>query len=161
MMPLPVQTLTPELFAPFGDVIDGGLSAPLAINQGFALRHDDLTQVDVSSMDGLPKISVFVAQPRPEPIAITLMERHPLGSQSFYPLQDRPWLVVVCTDPQDAATFRVFRATGQQGVTYARNTWHHPLLVFDPDSRFLVVDRKGPGQNLFEVALDQRLHIVP
>jgi ureidoglycolate lyase len=83
------------------------------------------------------------------------MERHPLGTQLFYPLQDRPWLVLVCTDPTDAATYRAFSASGRQGVSYARNTWHHPLLVLDPDSRFFIVDRKGPGANLEEVFLDK------
>jgi ureidoglycolate lyase len=78
------------------------------------------------------------------------MERHPLGSQIFYPLQDQPWLVVVCGDPEDASSFRAFQATGRQGVNYARNVWHHPLLVNANESRFFVVDRKGPGNNLEE-----------
>ena len=49
-------------------------------------------------------------------------------------------------------SFRAFRATGRQGINYARNTWHHPLLVLEAESRFLVVDRKGPGANLEEDA---------
>ena len=83
------------------------------------------------------------------------MERHPLGSQIFYPLQDRPWLVVVCGDPKDRTSFRAFSATGRQGINYARNAWHHPLLVLDAESRFLVVDRKGPGANLEEAQIDE------
>jgi ureidoglycolate lyase len=59
--------------------------------------------------------------------------------------------VLVCVDPLDSKTYRCFRATGRQGINYARNAWHHPLLVLDPESRFLVVDRKGPGNNLEEV----------
>jgi ureidoglycolate lyase len=35
-------------------------------------------------------------------------------------------------------------------VNYARNVWHHPLLVLQPDSNFLVVDRGGAGENLEE-----------
>jgi len=80
-----------------------------------------------------------------------LMERHPLGSQAFIPLQDRPWLVLVAGDAHDVASYRAFTATGKQGVNYARNVWHHPLLVLDDDSRFLIVDRKGPGNNLEEL----------
>jgi ureidoglycolate lyase len=104
---------------------------------------------------GDANISIVVANPRPKPIAIRLMERHPLGSQIFYPLQDRPWLVVVCGDPKDRASFHAFSATGRQGINYARNIWHHPLLVLETDSRFLVVDRKGPGANLEEVSIDE------
>ena len=36
---------------------------------------------------------------------------------------------------------RVFIATGEQGVNYARGTWHHPLLVVDEAAEFLVIDR--------------------
>lgn len=35
-------------------------------------------------------------------------------------------------------------ATGRQGVNYARNM-ASSLLVFDADSHFLIIDRKGPG----------------
>jgi ureidoglycolate lyase len=84
---------------------------------------------------------------------ITIMERHPDGSQLFCPLQDRAWLVVVCRDPHDPSTYRAFVASGRQGVNYARGVWHHPLLVLDRDSRFLVVDRAGPGANLEEAHL--------
>jgi len=61
--------------------------------------------------------------------------------------------VVVCSDPRVGASYRAFSTTGQQGVNYARNTWHHPLLVLTDASPFLVVDRGGPGDNLEEVRL--------
>jgi ureidoglycolate lyase len=70
-------------------------------------------------------------------------------------LQDRLWLIVVCVEPQDSKSFRVFRATGRQGINYARNTWHFPLLVLEDQSRFLVVDRKGLGDNLEEMSIDE------
>jgi ureidoglycolate lyase len=150
MITLKPEPLTAAAFKPFGDVveIDGAQHYP--INQGFAERYNDLAQVDASATN----VSIVVARPRPNPIMLELMERHPLGSQIFYPLQDRWWLVVVCGDPGDHATFRAFAATGRQGVNYARNVWHHPLLVVDADSRFMVVDRKGDGVNLEEKILD-------
>jgi ureidoglycolate lyase len=87
------------------------------------------------------------------------MERHPLSSQLFYPLQDRPWLVVVCRDPSVPETYRVFSAQGCQGVNYTRNVWHHPLLVLDRDSQFMILDRKGSGANLEEAYLSQTLFV--
>ena len=144
-----IEKLTREGFAPFGDVIEMS-GTPLSINQGFGNRFDDLCKVEAG--EGAVKVSLFEARPRTSPIKIDLMERHPLGSQAFYPLQNEEWLVVVCADPKDEMSFRCFRATGQQGVNYARNVWHFPLLVFAP-SQFIVVDRKGPGVNLEEVAL--------
>jgi len=146
-----IEPLTKSAFAPFGDVIETDGAKHFTINQGFATRFDDLANVDVID-GGAVKVSLFEAHPRPAPIQIDLMERHPLGSQAFYPLQDEAWLVVVCGDPRDATSFRCFRASGRQGVNYARNTWHFPLLVFAP-SRFIVVDRKGPGNNLEEFPL--------
>ncbi|MDO8352897.1 MAG: ureidoglycolate lyase [Aestuariivirga sp.] len=146
-----IEALTKAGFAPFGDVIEIGGAQHYPINQGFAERFNDLAAVDVEAVN----ISIVIANPRPKPIAIMLMERHPLGSQIFYPLQDRPWLVVVCGDPKDSTSFRAFSATGRQGINYARNIWHHPLLVLDAESRFLVVDRKGPGANLEEIQINE------
>jgi ureidoglycolate lyase len=146
-----IEPLTKAGFAPFGEVIDIDDAPHFSINQGFAERFNDLASVDAEAVN----ISIVIANPRPRSIAIKLMERHPLGSQIFYPLQDRPWLVLVCGDPKDRNSFRAFSATGRQGINYARNTWHHPLLVLEVDSRFLVVDRKGPGANLEEVSIDE------
>ena len=145
--------LTREGFKPFGDVIEMEGSAHYTINQGFTERFNDLCLVDVAAEGGTTNVSLFLGQPRPAPIAIKLMERHPLGSQAFLPLQDRPWLVLVAEDVHDHSSYRAFTATGQQGVNYARNVWHHPLLVMEADSRFLIIDRKGPGNNLDEVCL--------
>ena len=152
-----IEKLTREAFAPFGDVIEVA-GMPLSINQGFADRFDDLCKVDIID-GGKTKVSLFEVWPRPMPIKIDLMERHPLGSQAFYPLQEEDWLVLVCTNPLKANSFRCFRASGQQGVNYARNVWHFPLLVFAP-SRFIVVDRKGEGVNLEEVMLAKPLVIA-
>ena len=145
--------LTREGFKPFGDVIEMEGSAHYTINQGFTERFNDLCLVDVAAEGGTTNVSLFLGQPRPAPIAIKLMERHPLGSQAFLPLQDRPWLVLVAEDVHDHSSYRAFTAPGQQGVNYARNVWHHPLLVMDAGSRFLIIDRKGPGNNLDEVCL--------
>lgn len=153
---IPVAPLTKASFAPFGEVVEAEGIAPIGINQGFATRVNGLANIDVASEQGEINVSLFSARARPAPIAVKLMERHPLGSQLFFPLQDRPWLVLVCDDPRSRASFRAFHASGRQGVNYARNVWHHPLLVFDDGERFLVVDRGGAG-NLEEVWLDEEL----
>ena len=145
------EPLTRDAFRPFGEVIEMEGSAHYTINQGFTERFNDVCFVDVAPEGGATNVSLFLSQPREAPVAIKLMERHPLGSQAFVPLQDRPWLVLVAADAHDFASYRAFTATGRQGVNYARNTWHHPLLVLDAESRFLIIDRKGPGNNLEEV----------
>lgn len=155
------EPLTKDAFAPFGDVVECEGARQFGINQGYATRFDDLAHVDVELEGGSVNVSVVVAKPRPQPIEILLMERHPLGSQIFFPLQQRPWLVLVCGEPDDASSYRAFTASGAQGVNYRRNAWHHPLLVLDPDSRFMVVDRKGRGNNLEERILKAPLRLAP
>lgn len=161
-MKLRPQPLNRQAFAPFGDVIDVSGVEPVMINKGTTKRFHDLAHVDVSAESGTPLISVFRGQPRPHPIRLDLMERHPLGSQAFYPLQNRDWLIVVSdgTDPLDPARLHAFQAAGTQGVNYARGIWHHPLLVLQPDSDFLIVDRGGDGNNLEEREFGADLQIT-
>jgi len=151
MLTLPIAPLTKAAFTPFGEVIETKDAKPKLINDGFARRFDGLARIDVAAEGGAVNISLFSGSPRPSPILIKVMERHPLGSQLFMPLNEKPWLVVVCADPRAPASYRAFSASGEQGVNYARNTWHHPLLVLTDLSSFLVVDRGGPGDNLEEV----------
>ena len=153
MRRLPVVPLTKAAFAPFGEVVELGGAEEIVINQGFASRVNGLARIDVAAAGGVVNVSLFSVKARPRPIAISMMERHPLGSQLFYPLQDKAWLVVVCADPREAESYRAFAAGGRQGVNYARNVWHHPVLAGDGD-RFLVVDRGGGGDNLEESWLE-------
>jgi ureidoglycolate lyase len=93
---------------------------------------------------------------------IQLLERHPLGSQSFQPLSQEPYLVLVA-DPVDQPApenLRLFLAGPQQGINYAMNTWHHPVLGLNRVCNFLVVDRKGSGDNCEEFYFDDNLNIL-
>jgi ureidoglycolate lyase len=153
-----IEPLTKQAFAPYGDVIETEGAEQRSINQGFATRFHDLANIDVG--DGEAILSIFTAIPRPQPIAIKLMERHPLGSQIFYPLQNETWLVLVCDDPHDIKSYRAFRATGVQGINYALNVWHHPLLVLNKNS-FIIIDRKGAGTNLEELWLPKEFALNP
>lgn len=125
----------------------------LSINEGTTTRFHDLAKIDTAPEDGTTLVSIFRGTPRPLPVDIRMVERHPLGSQAFVPLQDRPWLIVVAPpgDTVEIASLRAFRATGTQGVNYRRGVWHHPLLVLKPDHDFLVIDRGGPGDNCDEM----------
>jgi ureidoglycolate lyase len=154
---LKIELLTRAAFARFGDVIEIENAQHYPINQGYAERFHDLARIDALAENGEAIISIFHGKPRPLPIEIGFLERHPLGSQAFYPLQDRDWLIVVADGGSvpSADTLHAFRATGRQGVNYARNTWHYPLLVLEREGDFLIIDRKGPGNNLEEVTLPQ------
>jgi ureidoglycolate lyase len=148
------EPLTAAAFSAFGSVIEASDDAvKLDINQGHAIRYDRLADIDVAEGGGTGAISLFRAKPLGE-LVLRVFERHPLGSQSFVPLSGRPYLVAVAPAGDfDAASVRLFRADGHQGVHYRKGVWHHFLLVLDAESDFLVVDRAGPGENCEEIAL--------
>jgi ureidoglycolate lyase len=160
---LAIEPLTRSAFSAFGDVIEMEGAEHYPINQGFAERFHDLARIDTSTQDGETIISLFRGRPRPVPIEIGFVERHPLGSQAFYPLQNRDWLIVVATagEAPTRQLLRAFRASGRQGINYARNVWHYPLLVLDRESDFLIIDRKGPGNNLEEAQLAETARLIP
>ena len=156
---LDIQPLTKANFAPFGTVIETDGATEIGINQGTTIRFDAIASVDVAAGDGRPIISLFRGTRRPDPIEIHLLERHPLGSQAFMPLSQHDWLVVVAHgnaagDTPDFSTLACFRASGEQGVSYDRGVWHHPLLTLQTVQDFLVIDRQGEGHNLDEVWYD-------
>jgi ureidoglycolate lyase len=152
---LKAEPLSAEAFAPFGSVIETAGHSSRSINQGTCERFDDLAPVDVLADGGRPLLSIFEARPRALPCPVRTLERHPLSSQAFYPLDGRPYLVVVAYEAGDSpGRIRAFHAAGNQGVSYRRNTWHHSLLAIGAVSRFLVIDRGGPGENCDEQALE-------
>tara|TARA_B100001057_G_scaffold80357_1_gene75536 strand:- start:423 stop:953 length:531 start_codon:yes stop_codon:yes gene_type:complete len=152
---LKIKPLSKSNFAPYGQVIELKDAEKLIINQGTTTRFNALSSVDVATENGEPIISIFEGQRRPDPIKLEVMERHPLGSQAFFPLSKHGWLVVVCKsnssgDEPDLSTVECFFAEGNQGVNYFKGVWHHPLLVLEKSQKFLVVDRQGDGSNLNE-----------
>ncbi len=146
------QALTAEAFASFGEVIEASDRAEqIAINYGQTTRFNDLAQIEVEG--GRAIVSIFRGQPLDPPL-LKIFERHPLGSQSFTPLNGRAFLVAVAPPGEfDPAAIRVFYAAPHQGVNYAKGVWHHYLLPLGGEGDFLVIDRAGPGENLDEVEL--------
>ena len=165
------KKLTAKAFAAFGDVIEANNEAKnFAINDGFTQRYHDLAKVDVTDVDadaddnkknkGHTLINIFRSTPLAQPIAIKMMERHPLGSQAFIPLGENPYLVVVAPAGEfELDKIEVFLANSSQGVNYHKGTWHHFCLALNSESDFLVVDRGGDGDNCDVLELDGSLVI--
>ena len=153
MLTIKPQPLTREAFAPFGDVIQIEGSDQFEINSGYTTRVHDLIDIQLGGENARAQFSFFLGRPRP--LEIKMLEKHPLGSQAFYPIEDQRWLVVVASAPEPESVC-AFWATGKQGVNYHSNVWHHPLLVIEPQ-QFVIIDRGGDGHNCDETELD---HIV-
>ncbi|WP_417308228.1 ureidoglycolate lyase [Devosia sp.] len=146
------QPLTPEAFAPYGQVITTTGAELRLINQGMTQRFHDLAKIELGGNNFRPLISLFRGKPYTLPLSLTMVERHPLGSQAFFPLSDRPYLSIVAPDddgiPGEPLSFLVPPGTG---VNIAMNTWHGVLTPLgDSEADFLVVDRGGDGDNLEE-----------
>lgn len=132
MRKIVVEPFTQEAFAPFGEV----LSPPTVAGKAFFekalgnLRPEAWPCLYLSRADKAATL----------PLQAVQMERHEFSSQSFVPMGEVRFLVVAAPHhPEggpDMAGVRVFLAEGGQGVTYAANTWHHPLTVLDAPASF-------------------------
>ncbi|VXB91535.1 Ureidoglycolate lyase [Burkholderia sp. 8Y] len=158
MKTLAIEPLTRTAFEPFGDVIELEGAKQIPINLGTTIRFHDLCKVDVTDEGGRTLVNLFRGQPRVLPFEVKMMERHPLGSQAFIPLDERPYLVVVAPAGElDESKIRAFVTRGWQGVNYAKGVWHHPLIALGKVSDFIIVDRGGDGLNLNEQDLRESL----
>jgi len=148
MRSIKTEPLTAAAFAAFGDVLEATGDFRL-INQGLCLRHHDRASIDTGpESQGRPGISIFKAVARKLPYRLTLIERHPDGSQAFLPMTENPFLVIVAADPE--ARPRAFLTSGHQGINLHRGTWHGVLTPLHEPGLFAVVDRIGPTPNLEE-----------
>ena len=128
------QPLTREAFAPFGDVID------VPKEPGRTYYEEALGNLRPAAH---PSLSLALKDATPDrPIQAEMLERHEFSSQSFVPIDVGRWLIVVAPHAAaggpDLAGVKAFIATGEQGVTYKANTWHHGLTVLDKPGRFAV-----------------------
>ena len=80
---------------------------------------------------------------------IDMMEKHPLGSQAFIPMKETVFLSFVAPagDLPDINKIKSFIIPPKMGINYKPGIWHFPLISTE-DTNFLVIDRKGSGENL-------------
>ena len=150
------RPLTREVFAPFGEVIEKAGSETRLINNGMCTRHHDLAAVEIRGEGGRPSVNIFAGKPYAMPLMLEMVERHPLGSQAFIPMHDRPFLVVVCPDEEGRPGIpSAFITKPGQGVSFPPGQWHGVLTPLDEPGDFVVVDRAGDGNNLEEHYFDE------
>lgn len=160
-----IQPLTQDSFAPFGDVIEKSGKDFIPINQGLTERYHALSLAQISGEQVAVGMSIFHNLFATQiPFQIEMLERHPYGSQSFIPLQQQKFIIVVAlpfdqTRPDEQLIY-AFISNGQQGITYHQGVWHHPLITLEANSDFLVVDRIGGGSNCDVHHLSQPLWIT-
>ena len=150
------KPISKENFSYFGDMITTDNIKPLEINDGYAKRFDGIANLDTSKDNGETTICIFSALKRSFPMKIDMMEKHPLGSQAFVPMKETTFLVFVAPKGEKPNLNKVeaFIVPPGIGVNYNPGTWHFPLISTE-NMNFLVVDRKGSGDNLVIENLDK------
>ena len=141
--------ITKRNFSKFGELINTKNKKPISINNGYAKRFHDLGKINTSSKKGNTIISIFSAKKRNFPMKIDMMEKHPLGSQAFIPMKETTFLTFVAPEGEipNLDKIQSFVIPKGKGINYKAGIWHFPLISTE-DMDFLVVDRKGSGDNL-------------
>ena len=142
-------SINKENFSVFGDLITSNDIDPIDINAGYAKRYDNLANINTEKDGGKTIVSIFSALKRSFPMTIDMMEKHPLGSQAFIPMKETTFLCFVAPpgDKPDITKIQTFVIPPKMGINYKPGIWHFPLISTE-DTNFLVVDRKGSGENL-------------
>ena len=143
------KAINKENFKKFGDMITTDNIKPLEINDGYAKRYDGIATLDTKKDNGESIISIFSALKRSFPMKVDMMEKHPLGSQAFIPMKETTFLAFVAPEgaKPDLDKVEAFIIPRGVGINYNAGIWHFPLIATE-DMDFLVVDRKGEGDNL-------------
>jgi ureidoglycolate lyase len=148
-MKLVIEPISPEAFAPYGTVV----RAPEDI--GRSPYYDAL-------MNKRPQapatLSASRALPKTLPLVGTVMERHRFSSQTFFPLDVARYVVIVAPDgpggKPDMMHARAFVVPGDTAITYAADSWHHPMIALDRPACFSVLMwRDGTAADMETVAL--------
>jgi len=143
------KIITRTNFVTYGDLISSDDIKQMDINAGYAKRFDNLANINTSKDGGKTIVSIFSALKRNFPMKIDMMEKHPLGSQAFIPMKETTFLCFVAPPGESPEINKIqsFIIPPKTGINYKPGIWHFPLISTE-DTDFLVIDRKGNGENL-------------
>ena len=150
------KPINKENFSKFGELVTTEGLKSIDINNGYAKRFEEAVKLDTLQDRGETTISIFSALKRTFPMKIDMMEKHPLGSQAFIPMKETTFLCFVAPpgDSPEISKIQSFIVPPKNGINYKPGIWHFPLISTE-DTNFLVIDRKGSGNNLKIENLDK------
>ena len=160
MRRLMARPLTAEAFRPYGEVLE-------------APREFQRTYIEGALANGRPtakpSLSFVLAKPVAAlPLKAVQMERHEFSSQSFVPMDQGRFFVVVAPmaakGGPDITRVEAFVAEPGQGVTYGMNVWHHPLSVIGTPIRFAIfmwLERSRTDEEFAQLAEPFEVALAP
>ena len=136
------QPLTPQAFAPFGEIIDPQ-DRPPDIETTINRSWDGVTRLECRSR----AIQVGFVTAYQRPLRAAWMERHLEATQAFIPLEGRPSVFVLSPpsrDPRpDLAQATAFLLDGRRGVNLHVGTWHHLIFPLVPEASYVMILREA------------------
>jgi ureidoglycolate lyase len=151
---LTAQPLTPEAFAPYGEVFDAPESA------GTRTASWPLPAIDQAKFC----LNISRRAPAALPFTTKIMERHLQSQQIFFPLRISRFLVLVAPGggaAPDLDKVVAFIGHAGQALNYRIGTWHHPFTVFDQEAEYAsLMFKDGSPRDEEFVDLPRPLHIT-
>jgi ureidoglycolate hydrolase len=144
-----LRSITPDAFAPYGEVIVTG--------DAFG-RVDFVACVENGRAHARANLATVRLEPTPLPATVDQMERHPRSSQAFVPLDVAAYVVVVApdvNDAPDAANAIGFVVPMGTGLSYRTGVWHTGMMVLDrPGALMILVHEDGTSDDCHFRAVD-------
>jgi ureidoglycolate lyase len=155
-MKLVIEPISAEAFAPHGTLV----RAPADIGRN--AYPDALSN---KRPDARATLSASRALPKTLPLTGTVMERHRFSSQTFFPLDVARYVVVVAphgvAGMPDMRRARALMVPGDTAITYAADSWHHPMIALDRPACFSVLLwRDGTAADMETVSLDEPFELA-
>jgi ureidoglycolate lyase len=155
MIKLVAEAIQPDAFAPFGIVI----RAPMELARiQFPAAFQNLRPAARATL------TASRSPPQALPLATDVMERHRFSTQVFLPLDVARYVVMVA--PHSAAGMpdmrraRAFMVPGDIGISYAADTWHHPMVVLNRPGAFAVILwRENTPSDIETIKLEETIEI--
>lgn len=159
-----LQPLTAIAFAPFGEVLEAGAGAGRPVNQGRGRRLDVAPRL-AHAPAARPAQAIYELSGSALPLALEILERHPLTSQVFWPLEGARALIAVAPNlpdgSPDISRLAAFTSGPGQGFHYLPGIWHAPLFALENDAGFAMqMWEMGDARDCEEFWLEEPVEIA-
>tara|TARA_Y100001970_G_scaffold99247_1_gene124820 strand:+ start:776 stop:1270 length:495 start_codon:yes stop_codon:yes gene_type:complete len=148
-MRLNLKKINKENFSQYGQLISTKDIKSKNINSDTTKSFYDLVDIEILGENNQCRINIFKAKKRKFPLEINMLENHPFSSQSFIPLQNTSFIVVVApiSNTPNLKLLEAFIVPTEEGINFKPKVWHFPLIAIE-NSNFLTIDKKDYKNNL-------------
>jgi ureidoglycolate lyase len=133
-MRLKIEPISAEAFAPHGTLVRAPADVGRNAYPSALLNLRPHARATLSASRALPKTLPLIGK---------VMERHRFSSQTFFPLDVARYLIVVAphgpAGMPDMQRARALMVPGDAAITYAADSWHHPMIALDRPACFSVL----------------------